>query len=576
MKIIMKKINLKIAVNSNQVKVGCLLAMLLLPLLIFGQGRNQEVTIIAPYQPTISDAFKLQLNPEVADSAVEMPRLEYSISSEPFYTVYEAEPLEPVFIEVEPEETLRRNYLRTGFGNYTMPYVELFSNSLASDEFSLGFHARRLSSQGEIEDYANSAFSHNSVSLYGKRYLKNKVLSGKMYYKRDVVHYYGYKPADFTAVDLTEEQLRQRYSLLGLNAALASNHKRDNKVNYDAALNFYRLDDLYETNETFAGLDLNINSGNDIFGFVDDQELGVDFKGHYFNNQDSINSQGNFLASLKPYVRFNFEYLDLTLGVEGAMAGDSATEFYIYPAVRASYQVIPDYLRFYASATGGLHRNSYRKVIETNPWANSIFPLGFTNTKYEIKAGITGRLDLLVDYNFSVSYADVENMMFFINDFYNSFSPEVPVIFGNKFTAVYDDVKLTTVRLETGYEQIDRLDILFNASYSDYQLTSEAKPWHKPALEADILAKYFVSPQFSVSGQLFFQSKIYAKVLREGELQIAERGAYADLNLGAEYRFNDRVSAFASLNNVAATRYFRWYNYPSQRINVMGGLTFSF
>ena len=202
--------------------------------------------------------------------------------------------------------------------------------------------------------------------------------------------------------------------------------------------------------------------------------------------------------------------------------------------------------------------------------------MGFTNTKYEIKGGITGRLDLLADYNFSVSYADVENMMFFINDFYSNFSPEVPVVFGNKFTAVYDDVKLTTVRLEVGYEQIDRLDILFNASYSDYQLTSEAKPWHKPALEADILGKYFISPEFSVSGQLFFQSKIYAKVLREGELQIAERGAYADLNLGAEYRFNDRVSAFARLNNVAATRYFRWYNYPSQRINVMGGLTFSF
>ncbi|MFP4469481.1 MAG: hypothetical protein ACLFPE_02285 [Bacteroidales bacterium] len=572
----MKNKDAKIKVIANQVKANLILAMLLVPVLIFGQGRNQEVTIIAPYQATISDAFKLQLNPAVADSAVEMPRLDYSIQAEPYYTTFEVQPLDPVFIQVDPEETLTRNYLRAGFGNYTMPYVELFSNSLASDEFSLGFHARHLSSQGEIEDYAHSAFSHNRVGLYGKRYLKNRVLSAKVFYNRDVVHYYGYKPVDYTTVDLTEEQLKQRYSLLGLNTSLASNHKRNNKLNYDAALSFYRLDDLYETSETFVGFDANINSQDDIFGFADQQELGVDFRAGYYHNSDSIDSQGNILASLKPYVSFNLEYLDLTLGVEGAMAGDSATEFYIYPAVRASYQVIPDYLRFYAAASGGLQRNSFRKVTEANPWANSIFPMGFTNTKYEIRAGITGRFDLLVDYNFSVSWSEVENMMFFINDFYSSFSPEIPVVLGNKFTAVYDDVKLTTVRLEAGYEQIERLDILFNASYRNYQMSTEAEPWHKPALEADILGEYFVTPDFSVSGQLFFQSQIYAKVLREGELQIAKRGAYADINLGAEYRFNDRVSAFAQINNVAATRYFRWYNYPSQRISAMGGLTFSF
>lgn len=553
-----------------------ILLLVMLPVLLSAQSRNQEVTIIAPYQPTISEAYKIQMQPTVIDSAVEMPQLDYSIRSDPFSTFYEAESLEPVFIELTPEKLLRRNYLKAGFGNYTMPYVEFFSNNLESDEFSLGFHARHLSSQGEIEDYATSIFSQNDASLYGKRYLKNSVLSAKLFYDRDVVHYYGFKPADYTTVVLTDDDLKQRFSQLGLNAGIASNYSHGSKMNYDLRLNFYRLDDLYETSETYANLNANLNSKNEFFNFVEKQELGINIKGSFFYNQDSLTSKETILAGIKPYISLHFDYFDLFLGVEGAVVNDSATDFFVYPAVRASYQVIPDYLRFYASATGGLYRNSYRKVTEVNPWVNPIFPLGNTNTKYEIRAGVTGRLDLLLDYDFSVSYADVENMMFFVNDFTSPFSPVFKVNLGNKFTAVYDDVKLTTIKLEAGYEQIDKLNIHFRAAYYDYQLSLQSEAWHKPAFDAGIMARYFVDPELSVSTELYFQGKLYARVLEDDVYKINERGSYVDLNLGAEYRFSDRISAFARLNNVTATRYFRWYNYPSQRINVMGGFTFSF
>ena len=59
--------------------------------------------------------------------------------------------------------------------------------------------------------------------------------------------------------------------------------------------------------------------------------------------------------------------------------------------------------------------------------------------------------------------------------------------------------------------------------------------------------------------------------------QLAKKlGFIADANLGVEYRYNKRISAFVNVNNLAAQRYKRWYNYPVQGLQVMGGVTFRF
>jgi hypothetical protein len=563
-------------IQPNYFTIIILAVVLLLVSNSIVTAQNQEVTIVAPYQPVISDAYKKSLDPELVETEVEALPINYSIISEPVFTTYEISPIRPSLIDVETPGEMRRNYFRTGFGNYTMPYAELFTNSLSSSDFFIGFHARHLSSRGEIEDYANSAFSKNEVSLSVERYLKERVFAGKIAYNRDVVHYYGFIPGDYVNDSLTDEQLRQRFSMIGAEFSLLSNKKRGDELNYRAVLDFYHFDDLDGTSEMKAGLKTNFNTRNEFFDFVDKQELGADVNFDFFSNKDSLASQGIIMAEIKPYLRLNFEFLDLTVGARGMLSYDSVSGFYAYPEVRASYQVIPGYLRFYALVTGGLERNSYQKAVAENPFVSSLFPLGFTNTKYKFKGGVTGKASQSFDYNLSVSYAEVEDMLFFNNDFLMPFSPQVMQNFGNKFTGIYDNVQLTTISVELGYQQSRIFNVIFRANYHDYQLTTQAKPWHKPAMEAALSGKYMFSEKLSFAGDLFFSSKTYAQVIENGNATISENKAFADLNFGIEYRFSDRISIYANINNVMATRYFRWYNYPSQKINAMGGFTFSF
>jgi len=64
---------------------------------------------------------------------------------------------------------------------------------------------------------------------------------------------------------------------------------------------------------------------------------------------------------------------------------------------------------------------------------------------------------------------------------------------------------------------------------------------------------------------------------------VAENGQYytsigsiVDGNIGLEYRYNPRLSAFINVNNVASQRYLRFYNYPVLPIQFLAGITARF
>ena len=62
----------------------------------------------------------------------------------------------------------------------------------------------------------------------------------------------------------------------------------------------------------------------------------------------------------------------------------------------------------------------------------------------------------------------------------------------------------------------------------------------------------------------------------ENDQYIKTLNFIVDANLGVEYRYNKRISAFVQMNNFAAQSYQRWYNAPVQQFQFLGGVTFRF
>ena len=150
--------------------------------------KEGEVTVVAPYEPTVSDASKISLSPRIPDERLEKPEFNYSIKSKTLKAPVVLEPIKPAKIAGESVTELYKNYIRAGIGNYWTPYIEFNANKLRSKNNAFGVHAKYLASFGGIKDYAFPGSSVTSVDGYSKKFFKAHTLTGEALYKRTGVH----------------------------------------------------------------------------------------------------------------------------------------------------------------------------------------------------------------------------------------------------------------------------------------------------------------------------------------------------------------------------------------------------
>ena len=127
-----------------------------------------------------------------------------------------------------------------------------------------------------------------------------------------------------------------------------------------------------------------------------------------------------------------------------------------------------------------------------------------------------------------------------------------------------------------------KIDVL--GRYNIFSLYHEAFAWNLPQLQFIARGSYQLNNKFY--GQLDANIETGRKALVSADTPDAlstDQGQYyvnlgtiVDINLGLEYRYTPRVSVFLQANNLAAQRYNRWYSYPVQPIQVIGGITARF
>ena len=100
-----------------------LLSLMVTCLIYSGQANaqsksyNEEITVIAAFDPIIPDAFKINQNPVINDTTTTVPPMSYSLVPHDAGVQLEIEPLPAVKLVAEPLEKLYRNYIRGGAGN---------------------------------------------------------------------------------------------------------------------------------------------------------------------------------------------------------------------------------------------------------------------------------------------------------------------------------------------------------------------------------------------------------------------------------------------------------------------------
>jgi len=574
----MHKINriYKIHIRS----VACLFS-LLLSVNAFAQIKtyNEEITVVAPYNPIIPDAFKISTNPTVDDSITSIPKMNYNIQPKIADVKPVIEPLPAIKLVAEPLSKLYRNYLRAGAGNYMAMYGELFISSLRSKKYLASLHLKHQSAAGKIKGYGSPANSRNEAEVTATKYFNNHTLTGKAFYYRDALHLYGYKPSEFQDTVITNDDTKQVYSTAGATTAFSSNYKSQDKLNHTIGLSFYHMAGMYENKENNVSVTAKLDKQFDLFKIDNNQVLGLNAEYSFLNQHDSLGKKNSGIILINPFIKAQINEYSLMAGFKLNVATDSVTKGHLYPVAEARLELIPDALKLYAGISGGMERTSLQSLSTQNKFISAVQPWNYVYDKFKIYGGFQSNISRSFNFNGHISSSSYENYPLFVTDT-NAFLL-------NSFIVIYDNISIVKLRGELEFIKSARLRLALNGTYSHYKTADQEYAWYKPNYEFELSGRYDLQNKIAITAKAVVNGPVWALTPVRSNLLVvsadptynrkAEKlNGWVDINLGAEYRFTKALSFWLNFNNITNSRYYRWNNYRSYGFNLLGGASYSF
>ncbi|MFW5819971.1 MAG: hypothetical protein ACOCWA_01670, partial [Bacteroidota bacterium] len=501
----------------------------------FGQEEPQrEVRVVKPYTPTLSDADKISLMPEFNDTVSLSTDFKYSITPKKYSTSFRLDPIKPAKMVGLPLTRLYKSQFTLGLGNYTTPYAELTINQLRDRKNALGLYAKHHSSSGRVKFIdareepfrVKAPFSDNDLRLYGRKMFRNSALEGGIGGGYNSWVYYGYNPDSDTLFEVKDNQ--QRIYTGEANIRFHSTHPDSSHLNYDVKAKYYYLQDAYEFAEHGLGFDFMM--GN----FVGDWYANVDLNLDLFERTGSFDTTNNHVIKINPEFSKASELWRFTVGLNSALdTKGGQTNLSLYPLARFEFNIVKDVLIPYMGVTGDKKVNTYRSLLEENPF---IVPgLIAENEDHQMIGylGLKGRYSSKMSFDFQAKYSRVSYLNSFVNDSFDQNNR-------NQFVVVYDDLDLFQAGAEINWNLNEKLNFLLRGDYYDFS----QEVYHKPEYEITLNASYNLRDKILVDANLFYTGPRNALIQTGGQdPEMVPLEGFFDGNLTVEYRYT-RLLAF--------------------------------
>lgn len=546
--------------------------------------KTEEITVVKPYTPTISEAFKIKSSPSIDTKSFKKEKVNYSIFSIPVASTFTPSKGKAQGLKRAPKERLYDNYISAGFGNYTTPSLEAFIHSGDARYNDFGMFLNYHSSAGGIKDVLlNENFSDIKADLYYKQFERNfnwKVNGG---YNRQQFNYYGL-PTNiiFNETTLNEMDEEQIYN----NIYLGGTVDFDDSVFKGGSVELVNFFDAYNSNEFHLLLKPTFEfpiSTEIIQTEVLIEYITGKFDQNYLGTSEVKHSFLNF--GLNPNFEVLRDDLSINLGAKIYYTFDlenSANAFKAYPNITASYKVVDDVFILLAGVTGDLIQNTYKDFTQENPFVSPTLNVQQTDQQYKAFIGAKGKLASNIGYNVNMSYVSEKDKALFVH---NQTTTDGTILVdnayeaGNSFQVIYDNIKTINIMGEINVEISKEFQVSGNLQYANYSTTNELEAWNLPKFTATISGEYktdkwYAGTKIFLRGATKDFITAYEDLPTEGT--IISNDSYFDLNFNGGYIFSDRLSAFGKINNVIGQNYNRYVNYPVQSIQFLAGITYKF
>jgi hypothetical protein len=543
-----------------------LIACLLLPLALAAQDLKKVVFVEGAFRPEVQDAEKFGYMPSLTDTAKIAPEINYSVIPSHLQTNYSIKPIKPAKLVGSSLDELYKSQLKLGVGNYTTPLAEYSIHNLRSKEYAVGAYLFHRSSHAKMEmpdnNYVPAGYGKNRLNIYGKRFYHDVNADGEIYLSTDKYRFYGYNTSLTPDTALEAKDINQFYTQVGGRATVYSTIADSGKFQYKLGLDANYFGDDYHNRENHLHIpgmaEFNIQSFR----------LEVDAGYHLFSARfDTAAQQSRHIIQIHPVLKKRSNLWEVKLGANTFYSKDIKGKFYFYPEAQLKFTVVEKILDAYVGVNGKLELNNLSKIAGENPYIKPGLIVSDTRHKMIGYAGLQGMLSSKAGYKANVSFNSVENAYFFVND--------TASLLQNQFIARSDKLELVKFQGELWYSPLSFLDFYWTGSYSSFTMTNEAEPWHIPAFDMSFSTAYNIKEKIFARFDLINYGKRYAYNWQDTENPI-ELTPVWDLNLKTEYKYSNVLSAFLDLNNLLAKQYYLWNQYPTQKFNLILGISYKF
>lgn len=537
---------------------------------------NVEINVFDSYKAKVREARKLSQQPSFDDTTTQKIDVDYDFSPRIVETQIELDPIPAAKIARVSVERLPHNMVKLGVGNYTTPELSLiFANSrnrnlswsLAVDHFS--------TFTGALRDRVvfNDNFTMRNqlranVKNVGRTWRSTTNLNIDL---RDYSYYGVPKLEGVNEVLADSDPTRQRYYTYGIQTRAERIRSRGAFEGVDVGYQF--LHDRYAAQEHYLK-----TMADWVIGFENvDMYLGTGVD--YLDYSSDSSSTSSYAVRLKPTIKHEVNGVNFTVGLNLNLVGQnwnlpevgdtSDTRFYFYPEIKAELPLVRDVLNIFGGWVGNVDLNGLSGISDLNPYIAPGAVIRETGVN-KFYAGFSGRISRRFGYNLQADYFRYSNRALFSRDSLQLFSGFDPFV-----NLTYTDLDVLAPRVELTYHHPSGVEVSGDATYLVYNLPEDGVAYHLPDFKGGLHVSYTwkekitLKTDFVVTGPRLGLSSV-------NDVESGAMPTFYDWRLYGEYKYNDYLNFYLSVNNILNQDYDLWYGYPAQGIRFILGLAVRF
>lgn len=555
----------------------------------------KQVEVTKNYAPSVSQATKLAIAPNMADTVTLRPEIDYTITPRSFSSTLGTHRFKPASVTYWEYMKEYSFYMKLGVGYPLNSVADVYASTHRADVgYIMGYvnHRGQYSKIRMTDLFDGSSYRNNSQQMVNRvgvnagKYFGRYTLSGDIYYQSDIYHRYPLR-SDYDRREINFEDVNLKFRFGDSFVDLK-------RLNFDVygSVDFYNdksktfvEDSKYQQIDATAGVKFARRLAT-----RSRFSASIDYRG-YYGLKDLSSYSNNILSATLLYGYNSGRLLDLKAGLtysfDHTTSAAKTNRNYVMPYLYVGLNVrnkgtfVP-----YIELDGEVINNSYYSLLKRNPYVEILgsdgegmpdFMHSLPNTaKYNVRFGVSGHTrNSKFAYRFYANMSFLENSIYWYN---------VNQLF---FNAEVARENVWSVNAELDYKPISQLLLSMQVRGLIYTNFSTVNSAHPP-VEAKLRLRY-THKKFAIGASAELQGVSKWTCINnpvfvgrsDDENAALERDtvtvpASVDVGLTFDWYVSDKCTVFVEGNNLANMNIYRWVYYREYGANFTAGVKVQF